>query len=320
MKTNLLTVEQCAELLLKQKSVGLICHTNSDGDTVGSAAALCLLLRMQGVETEVFCDSAIDSNAQYFLPEGIEIKHSIDRNYSMLAAIDCADIYRTGLLSGVFGAHANTLVIDHHAYAPFGRNYLWVEYSSTAEIILDISRVWNKKLDSQMATQLFIGLSIDTGNFSHSNTNKHSFLSAAELSQYNIDIALINRVFYDRMTFTRAKLLGKVLSKMRRYYDGRFCLVYAAREDIESCGATKQDASDIVDYAVNIEGCKIGASLMEASPNVFKISLRGDKTPVRDIAESFGGGGHLMAAGCQISGVFEDVLEKLLKAVGDKLK
>lgn len=319
-KATLLTVKQCGDILLKQKSVGLICHTNSDGDTVGSAAALCLMLRSYSIEADVFCDMSIDQNAQFFLPDEITVKNTIDKNYSLLVAVDCADVYRTGLLSGEFNAHPNTLAIDHHAYAPFSRNYLWVNYSSTAEIILEIARYWGKKLDSVIATQLFIGLSIDTGNFSHSNTDKHAFTAAAELSEYGVDIALVNRVFYDQMSFARAKLLGKVLSKIRRYFDGQFCVVYAAREDIESCGATKQDASDIVDYAVNIEGCKIGVSLMEAAPNVFKISLRGNKTPVRDIAEIFGGGGHSMAAGCQISGVFEDVLEKLLKAVGDKLK
>ena len=75
----------------------------------------------------------------------------------------------------------------------------------------------------------------------------------------------------------------------------------------------------LVRFATDVETCKVAVAISEYSKNSFKISLRGKGINVRPIAELFGGGGHPYAAGCQISGFFEDVVDKIVRYVGFEL-
>ena len=40
---------------------------------------------------------------------------------------------------------------------------------------------------------------------------------------------------------------------------------------------------------------------------------------VNEVASVFGGGGHILASGCMICGFYEDVKDKIIKAVSDVL-
>ena len=54
--------------------------------------------------------------------------------------------------------------------------------------------------------------------------------------------------------------------------------------------------------------------------NKYKCSFRSKKTDVNQIAGEFGGGGHILASGCQISGEYEEVVDKLRFTVSKYLE
>ncbi|MBP5292401.1 MAG: bifunctional oligoribonuclease/PAP phosphatase NrnA, partial [Lachnospiraceae bacterium] len=57
------------------------------------------------------------------------------------------------------------------------------------------------------------------------------------------------------------------------------------------------------------------------NPGEFKASMRANQTfNVATVALSFGGGGHIKAAGCTIKGDPEDIIEKLRKAFANQLR
>ena len=49
--------------------------------------------------------------------------------------------------------------------------------------------------------------------------------------------------------------------------------------------------------------------------NKYKISFRARETDVNAVAQVFGGGGHVLASGCQIYGEYEEVIDKIRYAV-----
>ena len=52
--------------------------------------------------------------------------------------------------------------------------------------------------------------------------------------------------------------------------------------------------------------------MYEKEPGVFKVSLRSsEKVDVSAIAQKFGGGGHVRAAGCVMQGSIYDVINNL---------
>ena len=74
------------------------------------------------------------------------------------------------------------------------------------------------------------------------------------------------------------------------------------------------DFETAVDIARSVRGVQI-AIVIKGAPNagVYRASLRGnDNTPVSGIAAAFGGGGHLLAAGCTIEAASGDAALQLL--------
>lgn len=314
------TIAEIALILKKSKKLAIFCHTQPDGDTVGSAMALCYALRNMGKHADVFCDEEIGENLREFVPQNEVCTDFPSEKYDTFVAVDSADAPRLGRFTEIFEKFPNTVVIDHHMGKPFGKYCHIADYSSTAEIILILLRELKAALDKQIATMLYIGLITDTGNFMHANTNEHSFQAAATLARRGLPLAQLSRVFFRDTTLARSKLIARAVSMIRSYFDGRFCLIYLMQADFDEFGVAKDAVKNIVDNAINIKSALVGISVIEASPNVFKVSLRGKQYDIRSIAERFGGGGHKFASGCQVSGFFEDVADKLTRFVKEKFE
>ena len=58
---------------------------------------------------------------------------------------------------------------------------------------------------------------------------------------------------------------------------------------------------------------------METGKNKFKVSFRSKGADVNAVAGTFGGGGHILASGCQIQGEYEEVVDKISFAVSRQL-
>ena len=59
--------------------------------------------------------------------------------------------------------------------------------------------------------------------------------------------------------------------------------------------------------------------LSEIEQNKFQVSLRSKGVNVNEVASLFGGGGHILASGCRISGDYEEVVDKLQYAIGVRI-
>lgn len=310
------TIEQVAQLLRRYDSFALFAHTNPDGDTIGATVALGLALRKIGKRVALFCDSPMDEKIQREFPETAEFRREFFGKYDMFVAVDCGDLNRLGEFADLYGRFGETLTLDHHGGEYYSRYNLVAKYASTCQIVYETVRQLGVEWDKRIATYLYMGLCTDTGNFSHNNTDKECFLTAADLCEKHADMERVNRVFFKDTTLAEVKLLGRALNKMRVYFDGKMVLMYLTKKDLDEVGADLSATSGIVQNAVNVDTAKVGVMLTEYADNVYKVSMRGKDFPVREICRKFGGGGHLYASGCMISGFLEDVIEKIVREVG----
>ncbi len=314
-----LTIQQAAQLLAEKHSVALFAHTNPDGDALGACLALRLALEKSGKKVGVFCDSPIGDKLTANFAELASVQTDFGGKFDIMVAVDCGDLNRVGQFGAMYGKFAETLTLDHHGGEYFSRYNVVTNYASTCQIIYELLDAMGVEQDERIATYLYMGLCTDTGNFSHSNTDKPSFLMAARLCELGADMQKVNRVFFKDTTLAETKLLGRALSHLRSYFDGQLVLMYITRLDFAESGADMGDTSGIVQHAVNVDSARVGVMLAEYAPNVYKVSMRGKDVCVRDICAQFGGGGHQLAAGCMISGFLEDVIEKIVRCVGFEL-
>jgi phosphoesterase RecJ-like protein len=83
-----------------------------------------------------------------------------------------------------------------------------------------------------------------------------------------------------------------------------------------ACGAANEDLEGVVNYPRNIQGVEVGIFFKVINNNAVKVSLRSaGKVDVAALAQTFGGGGHVLAAGCRVEGELEEIVAKVLKQV-----
>ena len=317
---NLKTPIEVAEKLLQEKNVGIIFHIRPDGDSIGSAIALCLGLKDVGVDADVLCADDIPDKFS-FINNINMVKKGADRDYSALVSVDCGELSRLGEFSELYINHKNTFNIDHHlSNTKFGKyNYVCTK-PSNCENVYEILKALEAKITKEIATLLFMGLMTDTGGFRHKGVLGSTYKIAGELIEYG---ASPNEIYYNcfsKQSKGRAKLFGIVASKIRYFLDDRFAVASVFIEDIEKTGAKPSDTEGMIDFVMGIEGVEVGVCILETAKNKFKISFRGKETDVNEIAGCFGGGGHKFASGCQIFGEYEEVIDKLHYAVKSHLR
>ena len=84
---------------------------------------------------------------------------------------------------------------------------------------------------------------------------------------------------------------------------------------LDNENTTSQDkVEDLPDLHLDIENVEIGILLKQKGENEIKVSLRSKSyADVSKIAATFGGGGHIRAAGCTIKDTIENEKKKLVE-------
>lgn len=298
-----------------RQNIALFSHTRPDGDTVGATLALCLALRKMGKNVAVFCDSEMSAGLKKFSRVS-EYSNTFHGKYDLFVAVDCGDLLRVGEFAGIYDAFAETLTVDHHGGEYFSKYNCLKDYSSTCQIIYEILQRMPVQPDSEIATYLYMGLCTDTGNFANSNTDRDSFLMAADMFTLGAELNLVNRVFFKDISLAVSRLWGRAMSRMRSYFDDRLVIIYITDSDLKDFGVDSTVSEGLVTNAIAVETAVAGVSLCEYAPNAFRVSMRGKDFNVRDICRQFGGNGHVVAAGCRIDGFLEDVIERIVRAFG----
>lgn len=311
-----MTVKDCAELLKKHDKYLILTHKNPDGDTVGSASALCSALRRAG-KTAYLMPNA-DLNALlapyaegYLAPEGYAAEFVI-----------AVDVATEGLFTPGFDG-AVQLCIDHH---PSNSRYaeallLCDDRSSCGEIVLELIKALRGNVTKDEATLLYMALSTDNGCFKYANTNAPAFRAAAELLRFGADNAAINMRFFRKASPARLKLEGLIYSSLAYYRSGQIAVAEITLDMLAQSGAGEADMDDIASLAGRAEGCELSITIREQTDGTCRLSLRStEKVNSGEICAVFGGGGHALAAGCTITGTPQSVCRMLLDVIDEVWK
>ena len=315
----MISLNELGKKLKNEKSVALFCHVRPDGDCLGSAIALKNALIYLGIEAEVFCDDPVPSRF-FFLNQTKTVKNKLEKDYGAFIAMDCADLTRLGSFADKFLAHKNTYIIDHHvSNTRYAKTNFVFELASNSENVFNLLNEMDIPIDEKTANLLFMGIMTDTGNFRHKNVKSETFFTAGKLIELGADQTEIYFNMFSAQSKQRALLFGKTMTKIRYFLDDRFAVATVRLDDFVSTGAEQSETEGFIDFIMGITGVEVGACVMETQKDKFKISFRSKSANVNAVAGTFGGGGHVLASGCQISGDYEEVIDKIYLAVKREL-
>lgn len=315
--------DQLSKYLEGAGRVAVAGHTRPDGDCVGSCLALYAYLKenYSKLTVDVYLENVPDA---YCVLEDSRIVITDGRDaqpYDVFFALDASDKERLAGAVKYFDKAKKTVCIDHHISNPgYGdENVVYPKASSTCEVLAMLMDLDN--ISVKVAEALYVGIICDTGCFKHSNTGEQTMNIAGKLMRLGVDFSrLTDEVFYQK-TYTQNQLLGRCLLESFLMFSGKCIISVADRKVMDFYKAKSSDLEGVIDQMRVTKGVEVAVLLTEIGELSYKVSMRSNTfVDVAKIAGHFGGGGHIRAAGCSMSGTKYDVINNLTRLIEEQLK
>ncbi len=291
----------------------LMAHRNPDGDAIGSALAMALVLKNMGKRVRIIMTNI--QKAFSFMP-GIElIKEDVSEPYDLAIALDTSSLEIIQDRKA-FDLAKDSLCIDHHnsntRYANY--NYVVDEAPATTQIIFELFRQMDVPITKEVGTCLMVGLITDTGGFRYREVTDKSFDMASYLYKIGVNIPYIYKETFGRQTMARFTLTKQAINRMEFISNHKIAFTYNTYTEYLECGGNPGDNDGIVGIGRDVEGVLISIYIYANSDDKFRISLRSNgDIDVSKVAIKFGGGGHINAAGFETTMDFSILKEKLIE-------
>lgn len=293
-------------------------HARPDGDAVGSTLAMGQVLRKMGKTAEIVLRDGVPV-IYHPLPGSDAIIHSseITGSYDAAIILECDSVQRTRL----HGLEGNFLInIDHHSSAKPFADINWIDprACAVAEMVFRLAAAARVRVTPEIATCLYTAVLTDTGAFSYSATNAHTFELARCLVEHGADPFHIAQNVYFASPISKMRLLGVALTGL--HHEGPLTWMSVTRHDMENCGAIDEDSEGLVNYALGIAGIEVAVFFREVAQDRVRVSLRSKgAVNVAEIAEKFGGGGHECASGFSTEGPLAAAEQRVLKELRSRM-
>lgn len=263
-------------------------------------------------------------------PATQEVQEDSFSEDSLLFLVDCHEKSRLENRTALWERWGSPWIIDHHEYQISGGGQEWIDpgRSSSAEMIAifgwELEKLLQKPLlDKDSATDLVTGIYTDTGALRYSNATATTFETVARLMSYPVPLTDINERLFYQISFQKLKARACVFEKAVREAGGRLIWAYMTPEEKTCCGATDDELGTLCAEMKSVAG--VSASFFftlrgtEDNP-CLHVSIRSDETfDAALFAQTYGGGGHRKAAGCQIP-LRQSLPEEAIRSLLDQAK
>ena len=315
--------ELCSKLCENKKTL-IIFHARPDADAIGSAFALREILRMMNVPAICACADEVPERLR-FLTDGVQgsvlLEDGMSLDHERVISVDSASPQQLGPLFERLHRDVD-LMIDHHGSGTvYADHFIDPTASATGEMMYEIALYLLEagkipELPPRVINGCYAAICSDTGCFRHANTTPRTLRTVAELLELGAAQNDINRRLFESKTEKQVRAEGEAARRLRLYDGGRIAAVtfpYTSKRDL--CLAD-ENLETIIDIPRSIGGVEVAFSVRQPDEEgFFRVSMRSNgDADVAAICATFGGGGHVRAAGCSLEAKDVYEAEELLLA------
>lgn len=304
------------EILKDVSTVAITGHVRPDGDCAGSTLGLYNYLQenLPDLEVDIYLEPLSDSFM--FLKGADKIKTSAsdkDKVYDLFVVLDCGDLGRVADFTVKLIENARkTVCIDHHVTSSgfADVNHVFPKIGSASEVLFEL--LDEDKISKATAECLYLGMVHDSGVFKYQSTTRRTMEVAGILMEKGIDFtAIIDDTFF-RKSYVQNKVMGIALCNSELLLEGKLIYSYISLKTLNEYGIPGRDLNGVIDQLRFTQGVEVAMFIYDLPDGSLKVSLRSvDKIDVNCIANEFGGGGHIRAAGFTVKMSCEDVVNKV---------
>ncbi|MFQ5721281.1 MAG: bifunctional oligoribonuclease/PAP phosphatase NrnA [Candidatus Aminicenantales bacterium] len=307
--------------IFDSQSIVITSHLRPDGDSICTSLALYFMGKLLGKRMAIINrDPTPYPFNQFPDSKKIQIGQIPPQGYDLVILLECANVSRSGQknLKNYFKIN-----IDHHYSNDYYADINWVDpqASAVAEMAFELAEKLKINFTPQIANHLYCGIISDTGSFQFSNTRAKSFEVCYKLIRHGANPVEASERLFNNNPPEKIKLLGQVLSTLQMNKEGNIAIISMFRQHLNSLKLREIDTEDVTTLARSIRGVSMVLFFKEIKKDTFRVSLRAKGTAnAAQIAEHFGGGGHLHAAGFTVHGKYERLIKEVPEKVSSLLK
>ena len=316
--------QEVADIVSAAQHIVVLQADNPDGDSLGSTLALEAILSDMGKTVTMVCNIDMPAHLKYLSGWDRVVKdipHSFDATIIVDTSTETLFEATTNGLEWV--KTKPVIVFDHHmddSELSFATVSVIEPVVATSELIFNIANElsWPLPVDACefMATSIMsdsLGLTTDA-------TTPASFRVMAELVERGVDLATLDAARRELMK-KEPQLIpykGELLQRVTFEAEGRLATVVIPWKEIETYSPIYNPTMLVIDdmrMTVGVEAA-IGYKVYQDGKITGKIRCNYGSPIARDLAETFGGGGHPYAAGFKV--LDGTPIEELKKQVYEK--
>lgn len=329
-------------LLDSAHKIVLTCHTNPDGDAIGSLTAMMGVLKRRGHEVVAVAPERWPDNLTWMpltdqimvFQKNEEAVRAAMADAELLVMLDHGQLSRMNELGeAVAEVPAPRIIIDHHPNPDASLAKVVVcqpSFCAAGEVLYRVldQLGWTEDLTHDEAVSIYAAMMTDTGGFTFNSTRSEVYHIIADLLDKGIDKDRIYRNVYYTASVDRYRLLGYLLYvKMEIMHEYHASIISFTNEERRMFKIRNGETDGMVNQPLMIEGMKLSIFLREDTEKkgVIRLSLRSvDDFPTNEMsAMFFNGGGHRNASGGRLECSMDEAIERVREAIrhfGDKLK
>ncbi len=319
--------EAARQLLAKSKRILISGHLSPDGDSLGSMIALARMLRAAGHDAYATADRHTLGKPGFLegVADLIPLRKLRRRKFDLFIYVDAAHPSRLPPEVRPFAEKLPTLTIDHHATSQETGTVSIIDptASSAGELVWRFAKWMEWPLDTVIAEALWVALVTDTGRFAYDSTKPATLRTACDLLKYGVRTAAINDILYCSFSTRAIQLKRLAWRSLHIWKNRKVAEVSLTRDDFREVRGTKAEAEDVIEIPRQVARNEIALFFYQIPDRTkeTRVSIR-TRAPwdATLLATRFGGGGHIRAAGCTITGSMALAKRQMRKAVKDLLK
>ncbi len=314
-----LTIERIHALIAAAQRIQLVTHIDPDGDAIGSLLGLGWLLRAQGNNVTLTCESPVPS-LYTWLPGSQEIgpaSCTASLSHDLVISLDCSDQQRTGQTPATGSADSRRVPlinIDHHiTNTNFGTvNLVDPGCVATTQLVLVLADALGWHLSQPVALCLLTGIVTDTRGLRTSNVDAQVLAAVLRLTEAGAPLAEITRRTLDQRPLSIVRLWGEAIGGLQ--LDDGILWTEVTGDMLKRWPSSEDGMTGLSNFLAGVREALVIAVLAEREDeHTVDVGLRAAPGyDVSGIALRLGGGGHPQASGCTLRGDLQDVRDLVL--------
>ncbi len=281
----------------KYKTIVIARHIGPDPDALGSSIGLKEAILYNFPNKKVYVVGSPASRFRYI--GNVDRLDEIDYEKSLLIVTDTPDLKRVDCPN--INKFKYIIKIDHH---PFVEKYADIELiddkaSSASQLIIELIKKNNMKINESIASKLYIGLVADTNRFLYSYTSYKTFgLVSWLIKKTNLNFNESYSNLYSR-PLREIRFSGYLSSNLIVTKNGLGYLKITD-EILKEYEVDPSTAGNLIENFNNIQEVKVIAFCSEDKGNNYiKCSIRSKGPIINEVTSKYNGGGHVYACGAR---------------------